>query len=381
MKKIIITSILVIIILLGVYSFIPKNNFVMHQAEDIKDSLFGIIDIDNYINQIDNEEIIYSNNWNVESKILGNIVNTYMVENDIDKINTRVNITKNSFELIIFDEKVNNQKFYFTEEGKLVAFISTSNENKGKAIHYFIDDEQVRVEIEYENAEEYYVEDSKEIMQRAKYIYNEYINKKDCSIELNSFEQEIRNKQDNIIGQIYNEYPVLCNNDENNSINEINRKIKQEAIERYNSNGNELRAITNNIVIEEGALAECNYYIKETYIQKYLDYKTLSYIIQIEKCLGEQIETTRIVKNYDLMTGEELVLEDICQKDIKEFNNRLINKFQYEYDRQIYNNSSLEKNIEKVKFYLTNDYVVFYFDKGIVSKNIIETEVRYKDLK
>lgn len=399
MKKIVLIIISIIVIILGIFAFIPKDSFVQPNFTNTQDNLLYIMDIDKYILEIDNNEILYSRNWQANNEILGSLVSNYMNENNISEIGIRTNMTKNSVEFVCFADNVNTQKFYYNDEGNLIAYISKAKNNIDKTTHYFNGTKQINMNIEYENKNEYLIEDEASILDRANNIYKEYIVEEECKISIQNLSEVIVNEEGILIGNINFEYPILSKKEQNKVIDKINKKIKQETEKRYNDSVRTLQNIGKNIHVEEvfveqinesgetimvpqePIIPEVNYYIKEYYEQKYLDYKTLSYIIKIEKYIGETVEIERIVKNYDLLTGKELELLDIHNLNQKEFNNKLINKFQYKYDRYLLNDTVLNRNINKIKFYLTEDYVVFYFDKGIVSNNIPEIQIKYIELK
>ncbi|MBE5822234.1 MAG: DUF4163 domain-containing protein [Clostridiales bacterium] len=391
MKKIILIIISILIICLGIFAFIPKNNFVMPEIPETTDNLLNIMDMDKYIQEINKQEILYSRNWQVNGDLLGKQVSKYIQNNNMTEIGIRTNMTKNSVEFISFDKKINNQKFYYTDEGKLVMYITSSNNNLDQIKYYFKDNKQISINKECEDESTYIIEDESELLKRANNIYNEYIIEKECKITSQQLTETIVNNDGIVIGNVTCNYPILSRNEQSKVIDKINKKIKQEAESRYNENIRILQNIgmsiasqnlvTDNMQEQIKPIEQYNYYIIENYEQKYLDYKTISYVINIKKYIGEQIEIERISKNYDLLTGKELELSDIHNLSQNELNEKLINKFQIKYDRQLYNDSVLSRNISKVKFYLTDDYVAFYFEKEVISNNMLEIQIKNNELK
>ena len=401
MKTKILICVSIIIIIFGIFVLIPKDYFVYPEEQSTEDNIFNIIDIENFIIETNQQEKLYSRNWQTDGEFLGEYVTEYMKENEISEIGIRANMTKNSVEFVSFDEKINNQKFYYTNEGNLVAYISISNKGKGSIAYYFSNNKQIKLKNEYDNTQQYPIEEADSILSRAENVYTQYIVEKECKVDIAKLEETIVTDDGITVGNIKCEYPVLTRNENNKVINKINGNIKQDAVKRYNEDVKILKTIGHGIqkyeevaienengevIIEKREIQNLvyNYYIKETYLQKYLDYKTISYLIEIEKNVGEGIEKTIISKNYDLLTGKELTIYDIyCGKSKEDLNRKLINRFEVKYDKYILNNTVVTKNIGKVKFYLTNDNVVFYFDKLVITNENIsmpEIQMTYKEL-
>lgn len=137
--------------------------------------------IDNVVMEAMKGEVKSSVEASIGEDIGGSTVGeflTFFSEEGIEALTATVEVRKNMVEIIFASDFVDNQVFIFDEAGNLIMYKTVSNTVGGEARYYFENGKNIAVQFDYdeeaanENAK---AEDTNEILERSKLVYETYL--------------------------------------------------------------------------------------------------------------------------------------------------------------------------------------------------------------
>lgn len=392
MKRVKIIFSLLLIFTIAIY-VIKKNSIV-----DVENNIFSqndilINELKEYREKVDSEEIRYRNVLQVGEDILGEEITEYIKYFNIEKVDVDIELSENLITLIPYPDVLETQKVYF-KNGKLVMFVYISNTIGGEVIYYFDNDILVEYEVKYEELVEYAPVDSDLLLQRANYLYNNYLNT-EYKVEIGKIEENIMDEKGSIVYKMIYNYPIINAKHKNENVKSINEELRKEI---------QLRFDKMKIPDDE----------KPTLIELYSDYvKNFSLDIKPEPFRDEldfevKYNDNNIISicfnnvsfsggaypnsysegiNYDMLTGKKIIIHEYFDIEKEKLYDIILNKMIEKYiesDEQYIDNSQvIEDNMEHIKYYFTNEGVYFFFQQYVVGPHALGEPfviVSYKEL-
>lgn len=135
-------------------------------------------EINEKVIEIESGEIIATLDSDLEPNVVGIDAKEYMDYFDVSTLKVSVNLKNGKIEIIPYNDFLNNQVFYFDEDGKLILYEKVSTTVGGSSKYYFKNDVNISIEHNYDEPSlKITNEDSSDILFRARYMYTKFLQK------------------------------------------------------------------------------------------------------------------------------------------------------------------------------------------------------------
>ena len=134
-------------------------------------------EISNKVALIESGENVTTYQENLEPEIVGESAKDFMNYFEQSTLSVTVNVKPGKIELIPAIDFLENQVFYYDENGNLILYEEISNTVEGINKYYFKDDVNIDIVSEYEEGVNNTLENSTDILNRAKALYTRFANR------------------------------------------------------------------------------------------------------------------------------------------------------------------------------------------------------------
>lgn len=135
-------------------------------------------EINEKVIEIESGEIIATLDSDLEPNVVGIDAKEYMDYFDVSTLKVSVNLKNGKIEIIPYNDFLNNQVFYYDENGKLILYEKVSTTVGGSSKYYFKNDVNISIEHNYDEPSlKITNEDSSDILFRARYMYTKFLQK------------------------------------------------------------------------------------------------------------------------------------------------------------------------------------------------------------
>lgn len=135
-------------------------------------------EIDAKVLEIESGETTNTLDSDLEPNVVGIEAKDYMDYFDVSTLKVSVNLKEGKIEIIPYNDFLNNQAFYFDEQGKLILYEKISTTVGGSSKYYFKNDVNISIEHNYDEPSlQITNEDSADILFRARYMYTKFLAK------------------------------------------------------------------------------------------------------------------------------------------------------------------------------------------------------------
>lgn len=135
-------------------------------------------EINEKVIEIESGEIIVTLDSDLEPNVVGIDAKEYMDYFDVSTLKVSVNLKNGKIEIIPYNDFLNNQVFYYDENGKLILYEKVSTTVGGSSKYYFKNDVNISIEHNYDEPSlKITNEDSSDILFRARYMYTKFLQK------------------------------------------------------------------------------------------------------------------------------------------------------------------------------------------------------------
>ncbi len=129
------------------------------------------------VNLIESGEIIATYEENLEPEIVGESAKDFMDYFDQTTLSATVSVKAGKIELTPAIDFLANQIFYYDEKGDLILYETISSTVEGIIKYYFKDGVNIDIVSEYEDGVSYTIENTADILNRAKILYERFTNR------------------------------------------------------------------------------------------------------------------------------------------------------------------------------------------------------------
>ncbi len=133
-----------------------------------------IEEIDNMVQNIENNENQAILKENLAPEIIGAVARDFLTYFNQTSLAVTINVKPGKIEVIPDIDFLNNQVFYFDDNGNLILYESISNTVEGISKYYFNQNENIKIDNEYEEGVTPTNEDVTDILSRAKALFEKY---------------------------------------------------------------------------------------------------------------------------------------------------------------------------------------------------------------
>ena len=130
--------------------------------------------IEEKVQEIESGEIVSTLREKLEPEVIGESARDFLNYFNQTDLSVTINLKKGMIEIIPDIDFLENQIFYFDEEGNLILYKSVSNTVEGVSEYYFDRKENIKLVNEYEEGVTPTNENITEILNRAEKLYEKY---------------------------------------------------------------------------------------------------------------------------------------------------------------------------------------------------------------